>query len=240
MTKDPEVLKEALRIAYRRSLYHTAKNLCGYKDLSPKTHMRIIRALQSPSKRKIVCVPRGTFKSSVASVAYTIWLLLNNPNLRILIDSELYGNSITYLREIKAHIMSEGFMYLYGDWTTSVWNESEITISARTKILKEPSITVGGIGTTKVGQHYDVIIGDDYNSPANSGSPEQRGKVISHYQYNQSILEPDGTYVIIGTRYAEDDLIGWVLKSEIGLDSVDKLKLLPKIKNIYEVEVKDG
>lgn len=234
---DPAILKEALRIAYRRSLFHTAKSLCGYKDITAKTHLRIVKNLEANTKRKIVCVPRGTFKSSIASVAYPIWLLINNPNLRILIDSELYGNSITYLREIKSHIQSEEFRLLFGDWKTDIWNESEIKISARTKILKEPSIIVGGIGTTKVGLHVDVVIADDYNSPSNSSSPEQRKKVIDHYQYNQSILEPDGIYAIIGTRYAEEDLIGWVLKHELGLDQLDKLKVLPKRDDHYTIEV---
>lgn len=229
----PEVLKEATRLAYNRSLYHTAKSLCGYRDMTTHTHLRIVKALESPLRRKLICVPRGTFKSSIATVAYPIWLLDNNPNLRILIDSELYTNSVAYLREIKGHMMSQEYQYIYGDMRTEVWNESEIKISARTRILKEPSITVGGIGTTKVGQHYDVIIGDDYNSPANSGTPEQRKKVLDHYQYNQSILEPDGVYVIIGTRYAEDDLIGSILKRELNIDQVEKLKRMPKENGVY-------
>lgn len=237
---NPAVLRESLRIAYRRSLFHTAKGLCGYKDVNAPTHLRIVKALESDSKRKIVCVPRGTYKSSIASIAYPIWLLINNPNLRILIDSELYANSVSYLREIKAHIQSAWFQEIFGTWETKVWNESEIIVSSRTKVLKEPSITVGGIGTTKVGLHFDVIVGDDYNSPANSSTVEQRKKVIDHYQYNQSILEPDGIYAIIGTRYAEEDLIGWALKNELAIDQLEKLKVLPKINDYYSIEVNNG
>lgn len=232
---DTQTLKLAVQKAYADSLWHTTKDLLQFKDLMPKTHLPIINALEAPTKRKLICVPRGTFKSSIASVAYPIWLLINNPDLRILIDSEIYTNSKNYLRQIKNFMISEQFMMIFGDWRTDVWNEGEIIIKPRTKILKDPSILAGGIGTTKVGHHYDVIIGDDYNSPSNSETFEQRKKVIDHYQMNQSILEPNGIYVVIGTRYSEGDLIGWILENELNLSGEKDLQLYDKNKGVYEL-----
>lgn len=203
--------------------------------MSEATHLPIITALEAPTQRKLICIPRGTFKSSIASVAYPIWLMINYPNIRILIDSELYTNSVSYLREIKGHLASTKFQEVFGDWRTEVWNESEIVIKPRTRTLKDPTIQVGGIGTTKVGRHVDVIIGDDYNSPANSETREQRQKVINHYQYNQSILEPGGIYAIIGTRYSEEDLIGWAIKNELGLKSEEDLAMMDKHKGVYSL-----
>lgn len=204
----------ALAELYRSDLYSTAKDLLGFKDVNWSTHGEIIECLESEGTRKLICVPRGCLKSSIACVAYVIWRLINNPNLRILIDSELYTNSTTFLREIKQHLASEKFQSIFGDWRSRVWNESEIIISSRTKNLKEASVTVGGIGTTKVGQHFDLIVGDDYNSPSNTNTPENASKVVNHYKYNLSILEPTGTYVLIGTRYSQNDLIGHVLEHE--------------------------
>jgi hypothetical protein len=234
LSPDTETLKLAVRKAYADSLWHTTTKLLGFKDLTTHTHLPIIRALESRTRRKLICVPRGTFKSSIASVAFPIWLLIRNPNLRVLIDSEVYSNSKNYLRQIKNLMLSDTFVQIFGDYRTDVWNESEIIIAPRTKILKDPSIVVGGIETTKVGLHVDVIIGDDYNSPANSETPDQRKKVIDHYQMNQSILETDGLYVIIGTRYSEGDLIGWVLENELGLKGEKDLSLYDKPKGVYE------
>lgn len=187
----------------------------GFNDVNQQTHGEIIDVLESDSTRKLICVPRGCLKSTIACVAYPIWLLINNPNLRILIDSELYTNSKTFLREIKAHLESPNMVNLFGEFKTEPWNEAEIFIKQRTTRKKEASITVSGIGATKVGQHYDVIIGDDMNSPQNTNTIENAQKVISHYQMNTSILEPTGTYVIIGTRYSENDLIGYILENEV-------------------------
>ena len=233
-----EAYKEALRQAYRDSLYHTCKHLFGFKDVTINTHIGIITALESDTRRKLICVPRGTLKSTICSVAYPIWLLMNNPDLRILLDSELYTNSKNLLREIKGLVSTQRFIELFGDWRTDTWNESEVIIAPRKKVMKEASITAGGIGTIKVGQHYEVIIGDDYNSPANSHSKEQRQAVIDHYQYNQSILEPNGIYAIIGTRYAEEDLIGWVLSNQLAQKNLEEFRNMPKTKGVIEIETK--
>lgn len=209
-----EACKEILRTHYRNSLFHTCKDLLGYSDMTPHTHGGMCQALESPTRRKLIVMPRGCFKSSVGVVGYSIWRLMRDPNERILIDSEVFSNSKNFLREMKGHFSSPRFKALFGDLQGSNWNESEMTITTRTKAYKEASITAGGIGTVKVGQHYSVIIGDDLNSGNNSETQEGRRKVVQHYRMGVAILEPQGTYVIIGTRYADNDLIGTILAGE--------------------------
>lgn len=158
-------------------------------------------------------MPRGTFKSTLVSVAYPIWRLAKNPNLTIMLDSEVFTNSKNFLREIRTHFSSnKRLQWIWGAWMGPVDNESETIIRQRTQNRKEASVTVGGIETVKVGQHYDLIIGDDYNSPKNSDTPEKCRKVIDHYRYNLNILNPGGEYCLAMTRYAELDIAGWILK----------------------------
>lgn len=190
-----------------------AKHGLGYKDMEWEVHGNSVKALESNATRKLLVMPRGTFKSSEGSVGYPMWCLEKNPDLTILLDSELYTNSKNLLREIKGHYASSRFQTIFGDRTGPKWDEGEIVLSTRKRNRKEASITVGGIGTTKVGQHYDKIIGDDYNSVQNSDTPEKCQKVIDHFKYNLNILNPDGEYLIIGTRYAELDVIGFLLST---------------------------
>lgn len=209
---------ERTRLRCKESLGFLAKNILGFKDVNKETHGDIINCLEDSNRRKLLVLPRGSLKSSLACVAYPIWLLINNPDLRILIDSELFTNSANFIREIKMHVKSQDFTNLFGDWEGDVWTQSEILVNKRKKRLKEASISAGGIGTTKVGQHYDVIIHDDLNSPSNSNSPENAAKVVEHYRLNTSILEPTGTMVIIGTRYSASDIISHVLTNECSLN----------------------
>lgn len=213
---------------FKSDLFATSKHLLGFKDMTWDTHSEIINTLESEARRKLICFPRGCFKSSIAVVSYTIWRLIRNPNLRILIDSEIYTNSSNFLRSIRSHLERPRMTELFGNFQAHPWGEGEITIAQRTRPFVEASITCGGVGTTKVGQHYDLIIGDDYNSPSNSSSPEKCQKIIDHYKYNLSILEPDGEYVIIGTRYSELDLIGWILRDLLGLTHLAEGKFTPE------------
>jgi hypothetical protein len=231
-----ECLRRLAQEIYNDDLYLTAKDLLGYEQVNWQTHGETIETLEAPGTRKLIVLPRGSFKSSLGAVAYPIWLLNNNPNLRILLDSELYTNSVTYLREIKAHMESPKLEAIYGKYKNDkLWQEGAIQINQRTKIKKEASITAGGLGTRKIGQHFDVIIGDDYNSPQNTSTPEHCMKIIDHFRYNLNILDPGGIYVIIGTRYAEMDLIGWVLRELLDAKDLSEGKL-----PIIKTEAKDG
>jgi hypothetical protein len=220
-----EAAKAILRAHYLNNFFAFSKEFLGYKDLEWSVHEQFIRVFESPAPRKIVVMPRGAFKSTLGSVAYPIWRLLRNPNLTILLDSELYSNSKNFLREIKGHLESEKMAHLFGNQVGSKWDEGEIIIGSRTENIKEASITVGGLGTTKIGQHYQLIIGDDYNSPQNSENVEKCQKVIDHTRYNMNILNPGGEYLIIGTRYAERDAIGFFLSDILGETKLAEGKL---------------
>lgn len=221
-----EQLNDAEKLeAYKIFLTHSLYDFCHFiefTDVNPQTHGEIIYTLESPETRKLITVPRGSLKSSIASIAYPIWLLARNPNLRILIDTEVYSNAVLYLRAIKTILKSERFMSVFGDWEGDVWQEGSIVTSQRTKTYKEPSITCGGIGTVKVGLHFDVIIGDDYNSKENSKTRELAQKVIDHFRLNLNILDPHGIYLIIGTRYSEFDLIGFILRDVLGQKEISE------------------
>lgn len=200
------------------NLYYFSKYVLNYKDLTRETHLPIAESLQSSTSRKLICVPRGTFKSSISSVSFPIWLLEHNPNLRILLDSELYTNSKNFLREIKGQYQHNAkFRDLFGERKGPLWGESEIVISTRTKVFKEPSIACSGIGAGKTSQHYDVIIADDLSSYLNCRNPEVAAKTIDHYRLYTSLLDPGGIVVVIGTRYSEIDIIGFIIENELGI-----------------------
>lgn len=217
----------AERLAYEGSLYLFAKHCLGYKDMIARTHLPIAEALQSTTKRKLLCLPRGIFKSSLATIAYPMWCLIHNPNLRIMIDSEIYTNAKNFLREIAAHyVRNEKFRHLFGDEVGPLWNEGEIIIKSRTKPLKEASIFCSGIGAGKTGAHMELIVADDLSSYINTKNPEIAQKTIDHYRLYQSLLEPDGTIVVIGTRYSEIDVIGFIMETELGIkdNNINELK----------------
>lgn len=208
--------KLALAEIYQKDLFKFTKYGLGNDLLSEPTHGPICRMLEDPSSRKLIVCPRGAFKSTICSIAYPIWLLIRDPNERILIDSEVFGNSKNYIRQIKTYLESEALKGLFGEFkTTDDWTGARFTIAQRTKHRKEPSVWAGGVGTIRTGAHFSTIIADDLNSHKNSMTPENCDKVRNHYRYYTSLLEPDGKIVVVGTRYSALDVIQMILDNEI-------------------------
>ncbi len=214
-----DIIQDILRETYKKSLYATAHSLLGMKDVSKVSHKEILDVLESESERRIIISPRGSLKSSIGVAAYSIWRLLSNPNIRILIDSAVYTNSKNFIREIRAHLESDKLTRLFGVFKSDLnWGENSITIKQRTHPYKEASITAAGVGTSKVSQHFDEIIMDDVSAERNSATIELRDKVYQHYQMNIALLEPGGILTIIGTRYASDDIFGKIFEKEIQME----------------------
>jgi len=210
--------KVALKTLLEGSLFYFSKYGMNHQDINWETHGEVIEALESDAKRALIVMPRGTLKSSLCSIDFPAWSLIRSPDLRILIDSEIYTNSSRFLREIVGNMKTNLFTELWGEFEGPVWTEGEIVIKQRKKILKESSITCSGIGAGKTSQHYDLIIADDMNSPKNSNTEDGLQKVIDHYKMYTSLLEPDGRIIVVGTRYHELDLIGNILENECKIE----------------------
>ncbi|RPI49561.1 MAG: hypothetical protein EHM49_09745, partial [Deltaproteobacteria bacterium] len=216
MTDFLEKAREIKRRADTDLLYFS-KYVLGYAQVEEVPHRELCDRLVSDTKKKLILLPRGSFKSTIATISFPIWKLTQDPNLRILISSETYGQSKTFLTAIKQQIeANELFKTIYGELKKedTVWRQEEITVAGRTKVAREPSIGVSGVGQTKVGLHYDIIILDDVVSDRNINTPDQIAKTINHYKLLLSILEPGGLLIIIGTRYSFADLYGHLLENE--------------------------
>lgn len=165
----------------------------------------------------MVLAPRGSGKSTIGDVAYCVWRILKNPNLRIAIASKSGPQAKGFLGEIKQHFESNtDFIKLFGDWVGTTWNEDEIVVSRRNRILKEPTITALGSGAGIPGRHFDLIIADDLVDLENSATEHQRDKTKAwFFSVLMPTLEPDtGELRVIGTRYHAADLYGHLAKKD--------------------------
>lgn len=236
-----ELLSAAWAYEDVSNLFHFGRNTLGYDRITVRPHADLCDFLcnagkyagRLQNKWKLILLPRGTFKTTVASQAYPLWLLLREPNTRILLDSETYAKSVVTLRAIKGLLATnQKLRLIHGDLTQAVsseakayckqakltWNEDEIILGSRTNFgLREPSIAVGGLDIVRVGMHYDVVIADDLHSEKNVTSQDQIDKVIQHIQLMTSILDPGAQFIIIGTRWDDKDAYGWIIDELEGL-----------------------
>ena len=232
---------QQMALRCKTDLFYLGKEILGYEKMTKQTHQELcdyttsvlpnppgIGEIEGFDPRKnllLLLMPRGTFKSSVVTIGFTLQMILNEPNIRILIDSETFGKSKAFLREIIDHLVNndkyrEIFKAIHGvyPWTKKsemkLWTDSEVILPCRNVPKKEPTISCAGIDVTKNGMHYDLIICDDLHSEKNVTNKEQIQQVIDHYKLAFSLLDPGKPLIVIGTRWDYSDLYQHILDFE--------------------------
>lgn len=248
MELDAEELRrlgiQQIALRCKTDLFFLCKEILGYSKMTENTHQELCdyttsilpnppdleRLKDNPGfdPRKnllLLLMPRGTFKSSVVTIGFTLQYFLNEPNGRILLDSEIFGKSKAFLREATNHMMNnekyrEVFKAIHGVYPFTkksampLWTDSEIILPCRSVPKKEPSVSCAGIDVTKNGMHYDLIIADDLHSETNSNNKENIQKVIDHYRLAFSLLDPGKPMIVIGTRWDYNDLYQHIMDYE--------------------------
>ncbi len=191
----------------------------GYKDML-KEHWELCKFLQfDKTPSKLILMPRYSFKSCIATIGYALWRIVLDPNIRILIYSDSATKAQGFLQGIKNHITTNSdksiFNKYFVNWHTDPhkgkWNESQIVVKYRTDPHIEPTIDTGGIESSKVGMHFDMILFDDIVSDLNVTTKEQMDKTWECYTKSLSLLKPDGEIIMVGTRWNSGDTYGRVI-----------------------------
>ena len=203
-----------VKAACQTSLYFLCKEILHYNEWDT-VHDDLERFLNRPSNRKLILVPRGHLKTSIVTKAYSIQLLLRNPNLRILIANQVWDKAREMLYEIKQFLTDKSDLpKLFGPFVSDRWREDDIVIAQRSKALAAPSIGTSGVEAELTSSHYDVIFCDDLQGEKNFQTPEAREKVKRYYRSMIDLLEPGGLLIVIGTRWHLDDVYQYILDQE--------------------------
>jgi predicted phage terminase large subunit-like protein len=226
-----EKWKEARQRA-RTDLYFLAKDILGYRDLVERVHRPICEffvhkdcdkpfAEQDVVKQRLLLDPRGHFKTTIDVCDIVQWIL-NFPDIRILIMTGTEDLAARMLYEVKEQFWHNDRMrllfpeYCVPAEQAEFGNTTEFTVPNRTKVLREPTVTISTIKSVKAGSHYDVIKCDDLVHENNIGTPDLIQKTIDAYCHTTPLLEPYGYRDVIGTRYDHSDLYGWIIDNNEG------------------------
>lgn len=179
-------------------------------------HDDLVKTVDSPGDRKLILLPRGHQKSVTVSVAWVVQQILKDPNIRIMIVSSTWKLSKDLLHQIKSVLTQTALKDIFGDFSTNQtrWTTEFIDVAQRTRHSKDPTISTAGIDTGKTGSHVDLLIFDDVVDPQNSATPEQINKTIDAYKDCLPLLDAGGRIIVIGTRYAMQDLYGYLIEKE--------------------------
>jgi predicted phage terminase large subunit-like protein len=213
-------LLDHLRARALEDFWFFAREVVGLHLLEEEPHKRLAAFLATPAPhgRKLILMPRGSFKSSLVTVAYTLWTIVRDPSERTLIDSDIRANAKKFAGLVRWHLESnERLRQLFGDLRRDPgWTEDYFTVR-RPHESKEPTVMTSGMDQVTVGLHFDRIICDDLVNNTNIGTREQLEKTVEHYRLLTPLLElpeinPRAEMLVVGTRWDDADLYGTLLR----------------------------
>ena len=170
------------------------------------------------TKKKLLLIPRNHLKTKLISVGYSLYRIYNDPKVRILVYSATWQMAVDIISQIQSQmIKNERLLSLFGNFQSDSkeWSASRLRLSVNEK--REPTVTAAGIDNNLVGGHYDLIIFDDVQNRDNIATGEQIIKVRQRYNDSLDLLEPGGQIIVIGTRWHDADLYGWILDPSSGV-----------------------
>jgi predicted phage terminase large subunit-like protein len=174
---------------------------------------------KNPKRFKLILVPRGHLKSSLVTIGKSIQWMYQDPSVRILIANATYRMATTFVGQIQRHLkFNQKLLERFGDIARNPvnWTSDMITLEAAKEAhgKKEATLTGFGMGGNLVSQHYDKIILDDIVNRDSVNTREQIEKSILFLKDILDLLEPGGELIILGTRWHDQDLYGWIMDKE--------------------------
>lgn len=166
----------------------------------------ICQYLQHGPKRSIIQAFRGVGKSFLTS-AFVIWVLLNDPQKKILVVSASKERADAFSTFVK-RLINE--MPLLGHLMPKEGQrDSVISFDVGPAIADHsPSVKSVGITGQLTGSRADIIVADDIETPGNSATQMMRDKLSELVKEFDSVLKPlDSSRIIyLGTPQLEMSL----------------------------------
>lgn len=160
--------------------------------------------------RLTVSQPPRTAKSSLITLSFPFWLILENPMLNILIVNysqtlaDDFGMKLRQLFIDNKKILAGRNIFL----SDKQHSRSQFSFENGNGELLG-SIKLVGVGGAITGRNVDILIGDDLIKGFSDCTPTLLEKLFSWFQ-NILIprLEPHSKLILLGTRWATLDIIG--------------------------------
>lgn len=214
---NPILLKKTLNNLY---LFYRAFVANGYEDNVHAPHIeKLARKLteityKKDSKNRLcVSVPPQHSKSSLITIAYTVWLILQNPNLKILVINAESSLSETFgiqIRDLIGRLNG-----LNGITISNVKSSSTYIMFNKNGKLAKGHIRLVGASGSITGHPEDVIIIDDPYKGSDDITPTLLEK---KWMWYSTIVEqrfrPRTIGIILHTRWHSNDLIGHLQEEE--------------------------
>jgi len=179
-------------------------------------HLKIIQLLENaalnPNKKYTISMPPRHGKSLLCSEIFPAWYLANNPEEKVIACS--YGASLAsdFGRKVRNYMQSEAVTDLANK---KLLSQDSKSVNRFNTIQGGTYIAVGS-GGSLTGFGGKIIICDDLQKSiedaSNDALTEKLFEWFTSTLYTR--LQPNGSIVVIGTRWHENDIIGRIKQND--------------------------
>ncbi len=164
----------------------------------------IAQYLQHGPRRSVIEAFRGVGKSWLTS-AFVCWLLVNNPQLKILVVSASKERADAFSTFVKRLINEIPMLQHLKPQDGQRDSVIAFDVGPATPD-HSPSVKSVGITGQITGSRADVLIADDVEVPNNSSTQMMRDKLSEAVKEFDAILKPGGRIIYLGTPQTEMSL----------------------------------
>jgi predicted phage terminase large subunit-like protein len=162
-------------------------------------------------KRLMVFLPPRSSKSLICSKLFPAWYIGNFSNHEIMSVSHSDQLASDFGRTVRDIVNTTRFQRIF----KGVSLRSDVKAAGKWKTNKHGSYYAAGVRSQVAGRGANVALLDDVMSEEDSFSEAGRRYIKEWYPAGlRTRLMPNGSIIIINTRYHYDDLCGWLLKQE--------------------------
>lgn len=224
-----EMYRQRCRRRMQTDLFWLAKYVLGYTLLSEEYHREAVEVFvkkdntkpireQSEQKRRMLILPRRTFKTSLA-IADTVQWIINFPEIAIMVMTA--GNSVdspladAFVAEVVSHFYCpddaprKAFTICFPEHRIKKHPMAGVFWTpARRQFRRDPTVKGVSIEQSLSGWHPDLIKGEDVQDNRNSQTVASLRKVRKNFYLNLKMLGEGGYVDLTCTRYGPADLYG--------------------------------
>jgi hypothetical protein len=176
----------------------------------PRSMHPAIRFQVGRSNRVLLNFPPYHAKTQVWSVNYSVWRMMQDPNVRICILSKTQVFAKKIIHQIKQILTLPKYAKLHaafmpeGGWKGEGWTQTAIYLAGVDQAQNDPTLQALGLNGQIYGSRLDVIILDDTVDSQNVHTYEKMADFVGTEVASR--VDDDGILITLGTRMAPTDL----------------------------------
>lgn len=185
---------------------------------TPPLHRDILawleRCWREDRRELLLLVFRDAGKSTLVGL-FAAWLLMRDPNLRILVLAAEQALARKMVRNVKRIIERHPLTQGLKPGRPDQWAADQFTVR-RTAEWRDPSMLARGLNGNVTGCRADIVLCDDVEVPDTSDTPLKREDLRARLAEIDYVLVPDGTQLYTGTPHSYYSIYALTPRQEVG------------------------